>query len=76
MRGHTGGVSTIATLPNGNLATGSWDCTVKIWDPNTGTYLYTVSQGIPGDPNYVQTLLALPNDNLTSAAVEIKIWAT
>jgi WD40 repeat protein len=38
LKGHKGTVSGIAYSPDGRaLATGSWDGTVRLWDPETGT---------------------------------------
>lgn len=37
LKGHKGQVSTVAFSPDGEtIATGSWDCTVKLWDAATG----------------------------------------
>ena len=41
MTGHISAVYTLATLPNGNLVSGSSDFTIKIWDPNDGILAYT-----------------------------------
>ncbi len=39
-RGHTSAVTTLAWSPNGGrLASGSWDCTVQVWDAATGKRL-------------------------------------
>jgi WD40 repeat protein len=40
LTGHTVGLTSLATLPNGNLASGSYDKTIKIWNPNTGSLVY------------------------------------
>jgi WD40 repeat protein len=65
LTGHTIGLMTLATLPNGNLASGSADSTVKIWNPNTGSLLCTLS----GHKGYVWTLATLTNGNLASGSV-------
>jgi len=69
---HTDTILSIATLPNGNLASGSWDKTVKIWNPNTGSLVYTLT----GHTNGVFTLAIFPNGNLASGSYDftIKIW--
>lgn len=37
LKGHKGQVSAVAFSPDGStIATGSWDCTVKLWDAATG----------------------------------------
>lgn len=39
LHGHTSGVTGVAFSPDGSLlATTSWDNTVRLWDPATGTY--------------------------------------
>jgi WD40 repeat protein len=44
----------------GNLATGSYDSTIKIWNPNTGTLVFTLS----GHTHWIYSLATLPNGNL------------
>ena len=47
LKGHTGRVSAIAFSPNGHrFVTGSWDQTVRYWDPDTGVPLGTFDWGI------------------------------
>jgi WD40 repeat protein len=42
LKGHSGWVTTIAFSPDGKrLASGSWDQTVKLWEPSTGQQLST-----------------------------------
>ncbi|MFO0824929.1 MAG: hypothetical protein U0792_17715 [Gemmataceae bacterium] len=37
LKGHHGGVAAVAFSPDGEtIATGSWDCSVKLWDAATG----------------------------------------
>ena len=74
MKGHTNIVYTLATLSNGNLASGSYDYTIKIWNPNTGSLVYTLT----GHTFWVLTLATLSNGNLASGSYDftIKIWAT
>ena len=36
LKGHRGGVWCIDVLPNGKIVSGSADCTIRIWDPETG----------------------------------------
>jgi WD40 repeat protein len=44
LTGHTGSVAAVAVAPDGTwLATGSWDKTVRIWDPVTGTQRHTLT---------------------------------
>jgi WD40 repeat protein len=59
-------------LSNGNIASGSDDATVKIWDPITGSLLKTFN----GHTRAVNTLIELPNENLASGSNDntIIIW--
>ncbi len=72
MTGHLLCVYTLATLANGNLASGSYDKTVKLWNPNSGSLVYTLT----GHTNTVFTLATLPNGNLASGSDDntINIW--
>jgi WD40 repeat protein len=62
----------LATLPNGNLASGSYDSSIKIWNPNTGTLVYTLIL----HTNTVFALATLQNGNLASSSgdTSICIW--
>ena len=48
------------TLPNGNIASSSYGNTIKIWNPNNGLLLNTLSV----NSSISSTLVALPNGNL------------
>jgi len=72
LTGHTSWVNTLVTLPNGNLASGSGDSTVRIWNPSTGTLVNTLK----GHSDDVLSLATLPNGNLASGSRDytVKIW--
>jgi len=72
LTGHTGAVFPLVALPNGNLASGSNDMTVKIWNTNNRSLVYTLT----GHTNFVRTLVSLPNGNLASGSYDntLKIW--
>jgi WD40 repeat protein len=65
-------VRALVELPNGDLASGSDDGTIKIWDINEGT----VKKTLTGHLNSISSLLVLPNDILASSSVDfsIKLW--
>jgi WD40 repeat protein len=48
---HTNTVFALATLQNGNLASSSGDTSICIWNPNTGSILYTLT-GHTGSISY------------------------
>ena len=72
MSGHTDSVFSLAVLQNGDLASGSWDNTIKIWDTNTGSLKRT----LVGHTGYVWSLAVLQNGDLASGSWDntIKIW--
>ncbi len=57
---------------NGNLASSSFDKTIKIWNPTTGALLLTLI----GHTDYVYKLELLPNGNLASGSMDksVRIW--
>ena len=59
-------------LPNGDLATGSADRSIKIWNPNNGSLKSTLFD----HSNVVFGLTVLPNDQIASESFDktIKIW--
>jgi len=63
----------LITLPNGDLVSGSWDNTIKIWNPNDGTLKRTLN----GHTSEVRALTTLPNGDLVSGSMDktIKIWS-
>ena len=50
----------------------SWNKTIKIWNSNTGSLVYTLT----GHTANVNTLTTLPNGNLASDSSDntVKIW--
>ena len=65
-------VNALAVLPNGYLASGSWDNTIKIWDTETGSEI----RNLTGHTNWVRALAVMPNGYLASGSADttIKIW--
>ncbi|CAF1635084.1 unnamed protein product, partial [Didymodactylos carnosus] len=64
-------VRALAVLTNGELASGSFDKTIKIWNPKDGTVKRTLKAHFP-----VWILISLPNGDLVSGsnANSIIIW--
>lgn len=76
MRGHTTQVSCIAFLGNGQMISGSYDTTLRIWDISTGQCLKTLTQ----NKGPLACLAVLPNGQVVSVSHEtnhtdtLKIW--
>ena len=72
LRGHTGRINTVAALNDGNLATGSSDTTIRIWNANTGASIKVLR----GHESSVHALVALSGGELASGSDDstIKIW--
>lgn len=69
--GHTEPVICLTELPNGTIATGSKDKTIRIWDKKTGK-----SSVFEGHTQPVQRLAMLPDGRLASGDKEgtIRLW--
>jgi WD40 repeat protein len=76
LKGHYADISSLIELSNGNLASGSWDHLIKIWDGNNGQHLKTIITGYTSD---VSSLVELKKSGyLVSGSGygdgTIKIW--
>jgi WD40 repeat protein len=73
LNGHTDWVRALTVLQNGDLASGSDDKTIKIWNPIDGTLKRTLT----GHTNSVLALTVLQNGDLASGSSDttIKIWS-
>ncbi len=72
MTGHNGIVNCIQILPDGYLASGSEDQTIKIWDIQKGMSVQT----LVGHRGSIFSLVVLPGGQLASGSADtmIKIW--
>ena len=72
LTGHTSDVLSFAVLPDGSLASGSWDKTIKIWDTIKGIEI----KSLTGHTSEVLSLAVLPDGSLASGSADtrIKIW--
>ena len=69
--GHTGPISALTVLSNGNLVSGSYDLTVKIWDTSSGNLIQTLF----GFSSAVTSMAILTNSSLlTISSVGISMW--
>ena len=59
---HDGDVYQVIFLPDGRLASCSWDSTVRVWDTASGKVLFTLK----GHTSSVYTVALLPNGWLAS----------
>jgi WD40 repeat protein len=70
---HTGTVRALAFSPDGHtLASGSWDCAIKLWDLKSGTLLWTERR-----TNSIQRLAFAPDGRLLASAGDdgsIHLW--
>ncbi len=72
LSGHGDTVTALAVLPDGLLASGSHDQTIKLWDPETGHLAATLE----GHSSWVNALVVLPDGRLASSSQDktIKLW--
>jgi hypothetical protein len=61
LKGHTGSVRCVTSLPGGLVATGSQDATLRLWTAATGAHVATLQHGYP-----VFALAMLPDGRLAS----------
>ena len=73
--GHTNDVRSVSYSPNGcNIVTGAFDCTIRIWDAETGTM---VGESLEGHQDYVQSVAYSPDGRCIisgSRDKTIRIW--
>jgi WD40 repeat protein len=73
LNAHEGVVKTLLTTSNGNLLSGSYDKTVKVWDCRMD---YNLISTIIGHDNAICSLLLLPDNRIVSGSYNktIRIW--
>ena len=70
--GHEYGVSALAVLPDGRIASGAGDGTVRVWDPQ-GRHAPQVFEGHEG---WVRALAVLPDERIASGGADrtVRVW--
>jgi hypothetical protein len=73
LQGHTGEVYALAVLPDGQLASASYDKTVRVWRPSTGA----CEAVLEGHTSAVAALAVLPDGRLASANYDktVRVWS-
>ena len=72
LKGHTDYVRSVVVLPTGELASGSRDTTIRVWDTDTGE----CKQVLKGHTRAVWSLVVLPTGELASGSWDttIRVW--
>ena len=72
LEGHDDGVTALAALPDGRLASGSWDKTIRLWDLKVGTE----TARLEGHDDRVNALAVLTDGRLASGSDDktIRLW--
>ena len=72
LEGHRSKVTTLAVMPGGLLASGSWDTTVRVWDAASGECLLT----LVGHAHFVNALAVIPDGRLASGSADgtVCVW--
>ena len=67
-------VASLVVLPNGDIASGSSDSTIKIWNTTT----YECKKTLEGHTDWIRSLVVLQNGDLASSSDDrtIRIWDT
>ena len=64
LEGHSGAVSALCVLPDGRLASGSDDGTIRLWDVQRGAE----TARLEGHSDWVSALCVLPDGRLASGS--------
>ena len=69
---HTKLIQTLYAMPNGNLISGAWDSSIKIWNPFDGSLIMTLL----GHTSYVYGLEMIDSNTLASASYDstVHLW--
>ena len=76
LEGHDNTVWSVIELRNGKLASGSDDCTIRIWDLNKQEGEYGYCRVLKGHTNWVWSVIELRNGKLATGSQDttIRIW--
>lgn len=79
LRGHTVWISSLSILPSGDIVSGSWDKTIRIWgrDIDDINGLYVCKQTLTGHTVCIATLSILSSGDIVSGSWNktIRVWS-
>lgn len=77
LEGHKNPVQCVVAMEDGALATGSGDCTIRVWREDGATGAWTCASVLEGHEDTVRSLTVLAGGGLASASHDgsIRIWS-
>lgn len=70
LKGHTDNINCLTVLPDGRIASGSNDKTIRIWNTET----LTAEKILIGHTHNINCLSVLPDGRIVSASDDLRVW--